>query len=477
MSSVASSIPLMLQNRSINIRGVDETRAKWEQHWNESLSDGDLEYLTTVTNVTTIRLPIGFFTLGPTFCEHTAFAMAPAEVYKNAWSAVKSLVQRSYSHGVGVILDMHALPGGANAEIHSGTSVGKADLWNDSFHRDIAYRCFQFLATELALDQNLAGVIGIQLVNEASWDAPNMYDFYGHAVADISQIHPTIPIYISDAWDLRRALGWAKERNSVVKGAVSNPIIVDTHKYYAFSERDTKRPPQALIAQVSMELNEALDDALLGTVFDNKGAIAIFVGEYSCALSHLSWQQVDSSKRKSLTKKFGLEQGKRWRERSCGSAFWTFTNGIEDKSEWSFKAQFDSGAIASPPEHHLEKEEVVTKLKAAEHQRSKLMMQAMQTHSTYWDNHAPGSRFEHWRYADGWHLGWVDGRDFYSARSEGMMGNCSTGADAIGMVDLWVLKRMQEERVSVKEECEFGWEWEIGFRAGLIAFERSVGLS
>ena len=39
------------------------------------------------------------------------------------------------------------------------------------------------------------------------------------------------------------------------------------------------------------------------------------------------------------------------------------------------------------------------------------------------------------------------------------------------------LKRIKEERVSVKEECEFGWEWELGFRTGLHAFEKSVGLS
>ena len=186
---------------------------------------------------------------------------------------------------------------------------------------------------------------------------------------------------------------------------------------------------------------------------------------------------MEPSKRTALTKQFGLEQVKRWRERSGGSTFWTFKAEATDKPEWSFKAQSDSGAIASPPEHHQKKEEVLCKLKFAENKRSKLMMEAIQAHSTYWTNQAPQSRFEHWRYADGWHLGWVDAMDFYRARSEGMLGNCETGADAIGMVDLWVLKRMKEELVSVKEECEFGWEWELGFRTGLHAFEKSVGLS
>ena len=456
---------------------MNETRAKWEQHWNDSLSDDDLTYLTTKAGVTTIRLPIGYFSLGPSFCAHTPFAMAPSEVYTNAWSAVKSLVHRCYSHGIGVLLDLHALPGGANTEIHSGTSHGKAELWNDPFNLDIAYRCFQFLASELAMDKTLAGVIGIQLANEAAWDAPGLYDFYDHAIADISSINPTIPIYISDAWDLKRALNWAKSKNSVARGCPMNAIIVDTHKYYAFSARDISCAPQDLIAQVDTELNEALQDAFLGTIFDNKGATAIFVGEYSCALSHLSWAKVDPAKKPALTKEFGLAQTKRWRERSCGSAFWTFKLDGTDKPDWSLRPQVDSGALLSPVEHHLKKDDVLQKLKKADHQRSKMMMEAMQTHSTYWDNQASGARFEHWRYVDGWHLGWVDARDFYRARSEGMLGSCEKGADAMGMVDLWVLKRMKEERVSVKEECEFGWEWEVGFRKGLSDFEKSVGLS
>ncbi len=455
---------------------MDETRAKWEDHWNNALSDADLEYLANTANVTTIRLPIGYFTLGPGFCAHTPFAMGPSEVYTNAWSAVKSLVQRCYSHGVGVLLDMHALPGGANSEIHSGTSQGVAGLWDDPFNIDIAYRCFQYLARETATDNALAGVVGIQLVNEASWDAPGMYDFYGHAVADIAYINPSVPIYISDAWDLRRALTWAKNKNSVARESLKNPIVVDTHKYYAFADQDTRRAPQALVSQVNSDLHEASNDALLGKVFDSGGAIAIFVGEYSCALSESSWAQIANSDRSALTKDFGLVQTKHWQEHSSGSAFWTLNMEGNGKNDWSFKAQVDLGAIFSPREHSLTKAEVLAKLATADQKRSKLMMEAMQAHSTYWDNHAPGARFEHWRYADGWHLGFVDARAFFSARSEGMLGSCDKGADVIGMIDLWVLKRMKEEGVSVKAECEFGWEWEAGFRKGLSDFEKTVGL-
>jgi hypothetical protein len=81
----------------------------------------------------------------PSFCAHTPFALAPSEVYTNAWSPVKSLVQRCYNHGIGVLLDMHALRGGANTEIHSeqvmvrqncgtthSTSISHTDAFNSS---------------------------------------------------------------------------------------------------------------------------------------------------------------------------------------------------------------------------------------------------------------------------------------------------------------------------------------------------------
>lgn len=403
--------------------------------------------------------------------------MGPSEVYTNAWSAIKSLVQRCYSHGIGVLIDMHALPGGANTDIHSGTSHGKAALWNDSYNLEIAYKCFQFLATQLVTDATLVGVIGVQLANEAARGSPGLYDFYDHAIADISAISPTIPIYVSDAWDLQRALTWAKRKNSVARDSSTNPIIVDTHKHYTFSQKDTSCAPQDLNAQIDKALNEALDDALPGTIFDKKGAVAIFVGECSCALSYLSCGKFHPSERPALTEEFGIVQTKRWRERSCGSAFWTFKLEGADKPDWRFTAQVGFGAILSLPEHRLKKEDVLQKLNIANHARTKMMMQAMQAQSTYWDNTAPGARFEHWRYADGWHLGWGDARDFYRARSEGQLGSCEQGADAIGMVELWILHRMKEEHFSVKEKCEFGWEWEVGFRKGLLDFETSVGLS
>jgi hypothetical protein len=44
------------------------------------------------------------------------------------------------------------------------------------------------------------------------------------------------------------------------------------------------------------------------------------------------------------------------------------------------------------------------------------------------------------------------------------------GGDKIGLMDLWVLKRMKEVRCADNHKCPFGWEFEQGFRQGVAAF-------
>lgn len=68
---------------------------------------------------------------------------------------------------------MHALPGGANGGDHSGTNSGKAELWGSKKNLDLATRSLLFVAHEA---KNMNGVIGLQIINEAEWDAKGMYN-------------------------------------------------------------------------------------------------------------------------------------------------------------------------------------------------------------------------------------------------------------------------------------------------------------
>ena len=95
---------------------------------------------------------------------------------------------------------------------------------------------------------------------------------------------------------------------------------------------------------------------------------------------------------------------------------------------------------------------------------------------------------EHWRYSDGYDLGWRDSREFFGARINQLVpsiltassssaqtnDNTPVGADFIGALDLWILKRMREAGVTDRGRCLFGWEFEHGFRRAVRDFASVV---
>jgi len=70
--------------------GMDGARGKWEEHWRNALSEGDLQWLVNEAKCTSIRLPIGYFTLGPEYCKGTPFE-GVGGVYEGAWVSIFSL--------------------------------------------------------------------------------------------------------------------------------------------------------------------------------------------------------------------------------------------------------------------------------------------------------------------------------------------------------------------------------------------------
>jgi len=167
-----------------------------------------------------------------------------------------------------VLIDLHALPGGANTDAHSGSCTGKAELWGKKKHLELTKSVLHKIATDV---RDLPGVIGIQVVNEAVYDAKHMYEFYSQAIDTIGAVDSGMPVYISDGWDLNRALGWTNER----KGG--NPVVVDTHRYFTFSDKDRSQSPQEIIGRIGGELGEL--DGKEGSLCD-RGEACCVVGEW-----------------------------------------------------------------------------------------------------------------------------------------------------------------------------------------------------
>ncbi|KAF2717490.1 glycoside hydrolase family 5 protein [Polychaeton citri CBS 116435] len=436
--------------------GADAARGRFEQHWREYVGDSDLDWLRDVAKCTTVRLPIGYFTLGPAYCQDTAFKKV-GDVYQNAWQHVKDLVSRCNERGIGTLIDLHGLPGGANAQEHSGTNSGKAEFWGSRSSREHATRCLCFIAQQT---KSMPGVAGIQVINEAEWNAHGMYDWYSEVLHELSKIDNTMPIYISDAWNLGQAVTWSKTHNSL-SAANTCPVVIDTHLYWAFSDEDKQKSPQHIAHEVQGKLN--FDD---GSVVD-KGAAQAIVGEYSCVLTEDSWGKGGGTPKEQLVREFGNAQSQRYQQRAGGSFFWTYRMDWMPGGEWGFRKMTENHAIVPPTSLTLPASDIQNRVSNAQSQQHDRKQGSVGAHCHYWDTNHPG-QYEHWRYEQGWDVGFNDAMAFFQSRAQRGL----DGADKIGMLDIWVLKRLRDSG----QGGGYVWEFEQGFRQGVKDFYQCTGV-
>lgn len=439
--------------------GMEATRQRFENHWRNYVSDADLDWLKEVAKCTTVRLPVGYFTLGPPYCEGTPFKYV-APMYQNAWPAVKDLVRRCKDRGIGTLIDLHGLPGGANGGEHSGTNSGKAEFWGSRKFRELATRCICFIAQQA---RNMEGVAGVQLVNEAEHNARGMYDWYSDVLKETSKIDPSMPIYISDGWDLVQAATWSQHINSMARPHTS-PVVVDTHLYWCFTPDDARKSPQQITGEVWTKLHE--NELKDGSVVD-RGASQAVVGEYSCVLGDECWLKGAPEAKEDLCRKFGGAQSQRYQQRAGGSFFWTYKMDWMPGGEWGFKQMTEQHIMLPPASLTLEPGDVQNRVSNARSQRDFRRGNTWGAHCQFWDSNHPG-QYQHERFAQGWDVGFDDAATFFGMRSQ----HGQRGADRIGMLDLWVLKRLRESG----QGGPFVWEFEQGLRQGIADFYVCAGM-
>jgi hypothetical protein len=362
------------------------------------------------------------------------------------------------------LIDLHALPGGANSDAHSGSSTGKPELWSSRTNLERGHKALVHLASAV---KGISGIIGLQLVNEAVYDAKGMYQWYEQVIQDISAVDDTLPIYISDAWDLNRALEWTNGRHLFHNNIPRNPVIIDTHKYYTFSEKDRSQSPQQIISRIPSELSEL--DGKSGSLSD-RGEGQVVIGEYSCVLDGRTWSRSPPEEKEALVRQFGHSQCQKWQEVTGGSYFWTWKMQWMDGGEWGFVEQSKKRNIFPPPSLTLSATEIQSKIESAQSKRQELGTQERNSHEEYWSRTSPGKSFEHGLYSQGWDTGFSDAQSFFGMRTKGCV--AAEGGDKIGMLEVWTKKRLWESG----QRGEFMWEWEQGFRAGISAFYHVAGI-
>ncbi|KAE8383633.1 glycoside hydrolase superfamily [Aspergillus bertholletiae] len=446
--------------RSLKACGLEETRSKWEAYWQTALTDFDIIWLKDVARCNSIRIPMGFFTLGPVFCTGTEFEGEPSEVYVNCWNILKHLVEKCYHHGIGVLIDFQTIPG----SVDRNSEIGIADFCVSERNWSMVTDCVAFIVQEVTYHA-MSGVIGVQISSETDWKTCDLQKWYDEVLEITSCVNPFLPIYISDGGSFPEALDYAMVKNRLQSSVTRSPIIVDTHKYYTTGSYQ-HMDPMAVISRVHNALPEL--STRQGRVGSQRTAVEAYIGQYSCAMDAQTWGRVDASERRTLAKAFGQEQSKQWESKACGSAFVGFKIHRITGDGWDFERQVSADAIQPPSWLAIPRAQAISKIAQAEAQRLQSQTAALSQHSD-----SPDTR-EHRQYALGWDFGFNDGLNFFSALSRDVIAGGWNGGDKIGAMELWIRKRLAD---TGKLNEDFAEQWESGFRKGVSDFYDLVGIN
>jgi len=166
---------------------VENARAALEKHWDTFVTESDFRWLASI-GINTVRLPIGYWNLGPDFCKGTAFESV-SEVYRESWSRVLRAVNLAGVYGLGVLIDLHGAVGSQNGQDHSGVSDGQASLWADEENKQKTIDVLVFLTKQFVRVNN---VVGIELLNEPHY--VDELEMFCECYVDFIERSPTQPL-------------------------------------------------------------------------------------------------------------------------------------------------------------------------------------------------------------------------------------------------------------------------------------------
>ncbi|CDH14840.1 related to Putative glucan 1,3-beta-glucosidase [Zygosaccharomyces bailii ISA1307] len=399
---------------------------KLAQHYESYISSIDWAFLQNA-GVTAVRVPIGYWHVGNGKFVDGLPHESVKHVYQSAkpWDFLKQLTATAGGHDIGVLVDLHGLPGGANADSHSGCTISTASFFHNSgYINQVVNEILPFIAKDICV--NNENVIGLQIVNESVFDnkASGQKSYYLKAVKAIQNVDSTLPVVISDGWWPQQWADW------VQKHGLATTVVVDSHVYRCFSDGDKAKSAQEITGELSKTLNFPKDQA------------DYMVGEFSCVLDSKTWDMTHGDRQK-LVQTFGNTEISVFAENtSWGWFFWTLQFEHGDGGEWGFVPMVNNSAIPKRPSgaHSIIGDNEIKMF--------------VQQHADYWKDKG-GDHMEHWRYEDGLRSSVADMSAFANFKNS-----------LVGRWYSWKTQRRQQY-VKQKGDGEFMWEWEQGYQKGL----------
>lgn len=395
--------------------------------------------------INTVRLPISYYHFLPgqqdsavrdlmSGTEYEPFS----QVYAGAWQRIEAAITKAGSAGIGVLVDLHSVPGAQNTDGHSGLSTKKAGLWEGmsaSKNQKRTIAILDALAAQVARHDN---VVGLELLNEPKNNG-GLQGFYEDAIRSIRKHTPDLPLYLGDAWDLRHYSQWVSKQTTP-----TNFLVVDHHLYRCFTKDDHSTSAREHAARIHPAHGGPTSSMLRDSAKTLGGSLII--GEWSAALNPGSLQ---GRPQDDCQREWGHAQAAAYAAFVGGNFFWTLKKEGAPDGGWNLYSAMEKGVLPRR-----------SKLKnpgdgqqAGQH--------ALQGHANYWNSH--GASGDHKAFSDGFSQGWKDAQNFAQ----------SPGQATIGFYGQWAKVRAEAWKAQ-GGDGKAAWEFEHGCAQAIGAFNQAA---
>ena len=116
--------------------------------------------IVSISGINTVRMPLAYWHLGPTFIQGTAFEPY-ATIYANAWERIVNAVNQAGKHGLGVLIDFSG-PVGSSVPLPPALTTGNQTYFNGTGNMDRTVAALTYLTDQFA---HVTNVVGIELLD------------------------------------------------------------------------------------------------------------------------------------------------------------------------------------------------------------------------------------------------------------------------------------------------------------------------
>lgn len=375
-----------------------------------------------------------------------------AAVYEGAWQRVVRAIQKAQQLNIGVLIDLHGVPGGQNKDGHSGKSDGKVHLWHGihaSSNRKLTIKILVALASAIGGYEN---VIGLELMNEPENSAA-LEGFYIDAIKAIrSEASPQgaeLPLYIGDGWDTSHYTGFVNKHNDA-----GNPLVVDHHFYRCFTHQDHNTT--ASDHANHLEPNGGKTAVWLKKMSDKANG-SIIVGEWSAALNPKSLH--GHGNKQEAQRAYAYAEWQAFEHFTAGYYYWTLKKEGGPDPGWCLYTAMEQGIM--PPS--LNPRQALrggnASVQEMQSRADSVLEPIYERHVSHWDS--MGGKFKHDNFVEGFKSSWSDSLAFLNHDSE------------IGLIPYLAKLRLAAFTNQVQDK-NTAWEFEHGYVQGAMAFRESL---